>query len=76
MTQNETKIYTWVAILAVLTIIANLGRIPNLAQIDHNYVNRHNPVDLGAITPDKNKNPHSDELEQGSEKKDQQNTCN
>ena len=76
MTQKEKKTYTLVAILSIITILCNLSRIPNLVQIDYNYVNRNNPTDQGAIIPNKNKKPHSNELKEDSEKKDQQNTCN
>ena len=67
MTQKELKIWKWVAILAVLTIIANLTRLPHLAQIDRAYVNRNNPVDQNAINP---LNLDSSELNPGCGKKD------
>ena len=65
MTQKELKIWTWVAILAVLTIIANFTRLPHLSQIDRAYVNRNNP-DQNAINPS---NLDSSELNPGSGKK-------
>ena len=68
MTQKELKIWCLVAILAVLTIIANFTRLPYLSQIDRAYVNRNNPADQNAINPS---NLDSSELNPGSGKKDQ-----